>query len=87
MNRAAHFLIEHFPVVKETALEALELIFAPKTVGRQLALAIALQTGAVSQQKVLCEDPSYRRLHLTPLSLFVCVMAVRFSYLVSFYCR
>ena len=41
------FLIEHFPVIKKATIEALDAVFAPKAVARQLALAVALQSGAV----------------------------------------
>jgi hypothetical protein len=47
LRRAASFIITHFPVIKETTLEALETIFATKAVGRQLVLAVALETGMV----------------------------------------
>jgi hypothetical protein len=48
LYRAAIFVVHNFPVVKKATLEALETIFATKTVARQLALAIALETGMVT---------------------------------------
>jgi TAG lipase / steryl ester hydrolase / phospholipase A2 / LPA acyltransferase len=51
-NRAAGFLIEHFPLVKQITLDSLEVILAPKAVARQLVLAMALQTGAVTIQQM-----------------------------------
>ena len=47
LKRVSAFLIEHFPVIKQATIEALDAVFAPKAVARQLALAVALQTGAV----------------------------------------
>jgi TAG lipase / steryl ester hydrolase / phospholipase A2 / LPA acyltransferase len=46
--RAAIFVIGNFPLFKKATLEALETIFATKTLARQLALAIALETGMVT---------------------------------------
>ena len=46
-------IITHLPVIKATTLDALETIFATKAVARQLALAIALETGIVTLQQVL----------------------------------
>lgn len=48
--RATNFFITNFPVIKVTTLEALESIFATKAVARQLALAIALETGMVRKE-------------------------------------
>jgi hypothetical protein len=45
--RAAIFIMYNFPIVKKGTLEAFETIFAAKAVVRQLALAIALETGMV----------------------------------------
>jgi hypothetical protein len=39
--------------MKKISLEVIETIFAPSTVARQLALAIALETGAVTLHQVL----------------------------------
>ena len=47
MFRVSGLLIEHFPVIKQATIEALDAVFAPKAVARQLALAVAIQTGAV----------------------------------------
>jgi hypothetical protein len=46
--RAAIVAMYNFPLVKKATLEALETIFATKTIARQLALAIALETGMVT---------------------------------------
>jgi hypothetical protein len=39
--------------MKKISLEVIETIFAPSTVARQLALAVALETGAVTLHQVL----------------------------------
>jgi hypothetical protein len=36
------------PKLQEIAVEAIDTIFVPKTIARQLTLAIALETGLVS---------------------------------------
>jgi TAG lipase/steryl ester hydrolase/phospholipase A2/LPA acyltransferase len=51
--RAAIFIIYNFPIIKQATLEALETIFQTKAIGRQLALAIALETGMVTVNQVL----------------------------------
>jgi len=53
LDEAAIFAIGNFPFFKEATLEALEIIFATKTLVRQLALAIALETGMVSISQLL----------------------------------
>ena len=62
--RAAIFLIYNLPLFKRVTLEALETVFAPSAVARQLALAVALETGMVSSKllshqsmpSILCTD-------------------------------
>jgi len=49
IDEAAIFIIYNLPVIKKATLEAMETIFQTKAIGRQLALAIALETGMVSQ--------------------------------------
>lgn len=41
-------MIHNAPVLKEWTLELLDIIFVPRTVARQLALAVALDTGMVT---------------------------------------
>jgi len=53
LDEAAIFLIGNFPLFKQTTLEALETVFATKTLARQLALAIALETGMVTVSQFL----------------------------------
>ncbi|KAG7366819.1 patatin-like phospholipase [Nitzschia inconspicua] len=48
IDEAAIFVVGNFPLFKRATLEALETIFATKTLARQLALAIALETGMVT---------------------------------------
>jgi len=48
LDEAAIFVVGNFPIFKKATLEALETIFATKTLARQLALAIALETGMVT---------------------------------------
>jgi hypothetical protein len=45
--RAIQLLIDNVPAMKEMALELLDVIFVPKMIGKQLVLAVALQTGMV----------------------------------------
>jgi hypothetical protein len=40
-------MIYNFPLFQRVTMEALETIFAPTAVARQLALAVALETGMV----------------------------------------
>lgn len=47
-TRAAIVVMYNFPIVKKATLEALETIFATKTIARQLALAVALEAGVVT---------------------------------------
>lgn len=53
LDEIAIFVIGNFPMLKQATLEALETIFATKTLGRQLALAIALETGMVTVSQFL----------------------------------
>jgi len=53
LDEAAIFVIGNFPIFKKATLEVLETIFATKTLGRQLALAIALETGMVTISQFL----------------------------------
>lgn len=46
-ERATKLLIQHTPQMKEIASEAIETLFAPRMIARQLTLAIALETGVV----------------------------------------
>mmetsp|Transcript_11158 Transcript_11158/g.26811 ORF Transcript_11158/g.26811 Transcript_11158/m.26811 type:complete len:851 (-) Transcript_11158:60-2612(-) len=53
LDEVAIFAIGNFPLLKQVTLETLETIFATKTLGRQLALAIALETGVVTVSQFL----------------------------------
>jgi len=53
LDEAAIFVIGGFPFFKKATLEALETIFATKALGRQLALAIALETGMITVNQFL----------------------------------
>jgi len=53
LDEAAIFVIGNFPFFKKATLEALETIFATKALGRQLALAITLETGMVTLSQFL----------------------------------
>lgn len=53
LDNAAGLLIEHSPMMKKIAAEALETVFATKAVAKQLALAVALETGMVTVNQVL----------------------------------
>lgn len=46
--RSAIFVVYHFPTVRRGALDALETIFALKTLTRQIALVVALEMGSVT---------------------------------------
>jgi hypothetical protein len=65
--RAAIFIIGKFPIVKKTALEALETIFATKAVARQLVLAFALESGMVRQAMGLSLTPFVPRYRIIPV--------------------
>lgn len=45
--RAAKLLVANFPAMKEIAMEFVDTVFVPKVIAKQLALAVALQTGMV----------------------------------------
>eukprot|EP00934_Nitzschia_sp_Nitz4_P005640 Nitzschia sp. Nitz4//scaffold10_size219509//111906//114647//NITZ4_001432-RA/size219509-processed-gene-0.336-mRNA-1//-1//CDS//3329532932//5630//frame0 len=53
IDEAAVMIVRHFPTVKDATMEALEAVFQTRAVTRQLALAIALETGLVSVKQVL----------------------------------
>jgi len=53
LDEAAIFVIGNFPFFKQATLEALETIFATKALGKQLALAIALETGIITVNQFL----------------------------------
>lgn len=61
INELAHKVLDEaikvfmlcLPKMQQIASEAVEIIFFPKTIARQLALAIALETGVVTIQQVL----------------------------------
>jgi hypothetical protein len=47
-NSAANIIIANLPEMKRVLLEALDMVFIPKQVGRQFVLAVALETSMVS---------------------------------------
>ena len=46
-------MVEHYPTVQEYALELMDTIFVPRTVARQLALAVALDAGMVTSRVIV----------------------------------
>ena len=57
IDRTAVFLIANGPLAKMVLSEAMETVFATKAVARQLALAVALETGLVTVHQIwaVCE--------------------------------
>jgi Domain of unknown function (DUF3336) len=45
-------LIEYVPIIREVTLELLDTVFVPRTVAKQLLLAIALETGVLTYRQV-----------------------------------
>lgn len=52
IDRSAAILISHSPFLKMVVSEAMETVFATKAVARQLALAVALETGMVTANQI-----------------------------------
>ena len=52
LNEAAKLLIEHLPALRKTAHEIIELVFVPRAIFRQLVLAVALETGALTAEQL-----------------------------------
>ena len=52
-HRVARLVMDHAPMMKEVSLELMDTIFVPRTVARQLAMAIALDTGLVTINSIL----------------------------------
>lgn len=50
--RTARIAIAYAPVLKEVSVELLDTVFVPKTVAKQLLLAIALETGVLTYKQV-----------------------------------
>jgi hypothetical protein len=48
LDEAAKLLIRNFPAIRELASQIVEVVFVPRAIGRQLVLAVALETGMVS---------------------------------------
>lgn len=44
---AANIIIANLPEMKRVLLEALDMVFIPKEIGRQFVLAVALETSMV----------------------------------------
>lgn len=53
-RRAANVLIKHLPEMKTGLLEALDLIFTPKQIATQLALAVALESSMFTINELWC---------------------------------
>lgn len=53
LDNVAEFLVKHYPMMEKVTFEAMETVFATKAVARQLALAVALETGIVTVNQVL----------------------------------
>ncbi len=47
-TRAIRLLMDQMPTVRQVVFEIIETVFVPKIIARQLAIAIALETGVVS---------------------------------------
>lgn len=45
--RATQLIAANLPAMKELTMELVEVVFVPKMIAKQLALAVALQTGMV----------------------------------------
>jgi TAG lipase / steryl ester hydrolase / phospholipase A2 / LPA acyltransferase len=52
-HRAVRILIASLPAVKQISMEVLEVVFVPKAIAKQLVLAVALQTGAVTIKQIM----------------------------------
>lgn len=48
IDLATEFIMEHAPTVRKIASEVIETVFVPRAVAKQLALAVALETGALT---------------------------------------
>mmetsp|Transcript_25349 Transcript_25349/g.74584 ORF Transcript_25349/g.74584 Transcript_25349/m.74584 type:complete len:908 (-) Transcript_25349:59-2782(-) len=48
LDLVAEVIVEHAPTVRNIASEIIETVFIPRAVARQLALAVALETGALT---------------------------------------
>lgn len=53
LDEVARLFVQHAPAMKEITLELMDTIFVPRTVARQLALAIALDAGMVTVQSIV----------------------------------
>lgn len=53
LDEAIKLFMLYLPDMQRVASEAIEVVFVPKIIARQLALAIALETGAVTTNQVL----------------------------------
>ena len=52
LNRTARIFITYAPLLREISSELLDTVFIPKTVAKQLLLAIALETGVLTYKQV-----------------------------------
>ena len=48
LDLTSELIIRHYPAVRDVATDVVESLFCPRAVAKQLVLAIALETGAVS---------------------------------------
>ncbi|CAB9518892.1 Patatin-like phospholipase domain-containing protein [Seminavis robusta] len=53
LDEVARFLIANAPTIQEWTLELMDTIFMPRTVARQLALAVALDAGLVTVSSIV----------------------------------
>jgi hypothetical protein len=53
VHRLARFVIANAPTIKEFTVELMDTIFVPRTVARQLALAVALDAGMVTINSIV----------------------------------
>lgn len=53
LDEVARFVLAHAPMVKEVTMELMDTIFIPRTMARQLALAVALDAGMVTMSSIV----------------------------------
>jgi len=53
LDEATKLIVESFPELKLLVIETIEYVFVPRAIARQVALAILLETGAVTLNQIL----------------------------------
>mmetsp|Transcript_19132 Transcript_19132/g.29073 ORF Transcript_19132/g.29073 Transcript_19132/m.29073 type:complete len:842 (-) Transcript_19132:65-2590(-) len=53
LDVAAELVAENLPQIKSIGMEIIDTVFVPKAVGKQLALVIALETGAITMSQLV----------------------------------